>query len=229
MTHWMIQCSLNQTLLNDRRLRAMIAPRGRNTMKPRVHMIACATAYFWYGSSGGSWNVVSEPLPESVVLPLSASAIVVMGFRGSLSVIVRVFVRSSVVGPESRCCTREASILELPGFAEEYAQIMLEPLFEDAGIVNTSLGLLPVRSEDDGCAVAVRGGALSTVGITSPGALRGESVTVPSEFGHMMTMGVLAICAPKPLRNCVSQPTYRSNGKRNVHGHPTKIRSSQAL
>lgn len=35
-------------------------------MKPRVHMIACATAYFWYGSSGGSWNVVSEPLPVLV-------------------------------------------------------------------------------------------------------------------------------------------------------------------
>jgi len=47
--------------------------------------------------------------------------------------------------------------------------------------------------------VAVRGGLESTVGITSLDALRCESVAVPSLFIHIMTMGVLAICEPKPL------------------------------
>jgi hypothetical protein len=47
--------------------------------------------------------------------------------------------------------------------------------------------------------VAVRGGLGSTVGITSAGALRCESVKVPSELLHMMTIGVFAIVEPKPL------------------------------
>ena len=47
--------------------------------------------------------------------------------------------------------------------------------------------------------VAVRGGLESTVGIISAGALRCERVTVPSELGHIITIGVLAIWAPNPL------------------------------
>ena len=46
---------------------------------------------------------------------------------------------------------------------------------------------------------AFRGGLLSTVGMTSAGAMRCESVTEPSELFHMMTIGVFAICFPKPL------------------------------
>jgi len=36
------------------------------------------------------------------------------------------------------------------------------------------------------------------VGITSPLAVRCDSVTDPSEFGHMMTIFALAIAFPKP-------------------------------
>lgn len=47
--------------------------------------------------------------------------------------------------------------------------------------------------------VALRGGLLTTVGMTSAEAMRCESVMEPSELFHMMTIGVFAICVPKPL------------------------------
>lgn len=47
--------------------------------------------------------------------------------------------------------------------------------------------------------VATRGGLATTVGMTSAGACRCEIVTVPSEFPHMIIMGVLDIWFPKPM------------------------------
>ena len=47
--------------------------------------------------------------------------------------------------------------------------------------------------------VATRGGFVSTVGITCPGAVRCEIVMEPSEFGHIMTIAEFAILLPKPL------------------------------
>ena len=46
---------------------------------------------------------------------------------------------------------------------------------------------------------ATLGGFLSTVGITSEGAERCESVMLPLELGHIITIGVSAIDTPKPL------------------------------
>ena len=48
---------------------------------------------------------------------------------------------------------------------------------------------------------ATRGGEETTVGMKRPEADRCERVTEPSEFGQRMTMGVLTIWEPKPLRN----------------------------
>ena len=67
------------------------------------------------------------------------------------------------------------------------------------GIVNANCGLDPVSVTADLSSEAVRGGFESTVGMTSPGALRCESVTDPSELFHMITIGVFIICFPKPL------------------------------
>ena len=67
------------------------------------------------------------------------------------------------------------------------------------GIVNANCGLDPASATADMSSAAVRGGFGSTVGMTSEGAIRCESVTEPSELFHMMTIGVFAICFPKPL------------------------------
>lgn len=48
-------------------------------------------------------------------------------------------------------------------------------------------------------AAAILGGLLCTVGMECPVDVRCESVMLPSEFGHIMTMGVLAIVLPNPL------------------------------
>ncbi len=37
------------------------------------------------------------------------------------------------------------------------------------------------------------------MGITCPGACLWDNVILPSEFGHKITIGVFAICEPKPL------------------------------
>ena len=79
--------------------------------------------------------------------------------------------------------------------------------FEDDSYRNNS-ALRTKDNETKGCHTtlsaeeneAVLGGFESTVGMTSEDALRWERVTVPSLFIHMMTMGVLAICVPKPLQ-----------------------------
>lgn len=47
--------------------------------------------------------------------------------------------------------------------------------------------------------VACLGGLLSTVGITNPRAERCDSVMDPSEFDHIITIGVLDIRVPNPL------------------------------
>ncbi len=47
-------------------------------------------------------------------------------------------------------------------------------------------------------AEAVLGGLESVVGITSLEAFRWDRMTLPL-FCHMITIGVLAICEPKPL------------------------------
>ena len=105
------------------------------------------------------------------------------------------------MGPELRCICSVASTALLSGFTFENAQMTVPLVLDSAGIVNVSFGFDPLSELSAACAVATRGGLLSTVGITSCGALRCESVIEPSEFGHMITIGVLAICEPKPLRN----------------------------
>ena len=77
-----------------------------------------------------------------------------------------------------------------------------------------NLGLAPLTLLREGSIDAVNGGLLSTVGMTSLGAERCERVIVPSEFVHMMTIGLLAIPVPKPLlfyqsaMNCRETDTY---------------------
>ena len=66
--------------------------------------------------------------------------------------------------------------------------------------MNVSFGCVPDRSLAAASALATRGGDESTVGITSPGALGCERVRLPSELGHMMTIGVFAIWVPNPLK-----------------------------
>lgn len=44
--------------------------------------------------------------------------------------------------------------------------------------------------------------------MTSADAIRCESVTEPSEFGHIITMGLLAIPFPKPLDDMVKVLYY---------------------
>ena len=67
-------------------------------------------------------------------------------------------------------------------------------------MVNEKLELPELENADVASSVvATRGGLESTVGMTSPGAVRCESVKLPSELCHMMTMGVFAIVEPKPL------------------------------
>ena len=132
--------------------------------------------------------------------PDADCAMVDTGFVGSLELMLSVCERSSVVGPESRCCCSVASAAESPGFWFENAQMMLLlELLVPTGMVKTSFGLLPVSTLSDESAVAFRGGLGSTVGITSDGALRWESVIDPFEFGHIMTIGVFAIVDPNPL------------------------------
>jgi len=46
---------------------------------------------------------------------------------------------------------------------------------------------------------ATLGGLESTVGMTSAEAFRWERVIVPSELGHMMTIGLPVISVPKPI------------------------------
>lgn len=133
------------------------------------------------------------------------------------------------IGPELRCWRSVASTALSPGFVLPNAQMIVcdVALFESAwiitrgyvsdqtsdrrerrrartGIVNDNLGSVPLRSLAAASAVATRGGLGSTVGITSEGAFRCDSVMVPSLFGHMMTMGVFAIVDPKPLKRPVS-------------------------
>lgn len=62
-------------------------------------------------------------------------------------------------------------------------------------------------------AVAILEGLLCTVGITSLVAMRCESVMLPSELGHMMTISVLAIVFPKPLRDQMSYQNLRRLGR----------------
>jgi hypothetical protein len=72
--------------------------------------------------------------------------------------------------------------------------------------------------------VAIRGGLATTVGITSVGACRCERVMVPSELPHMITMGVLDICVPNPLKHNWQNWQKRNKCARNAHYmpiHPT--------
>lgn len=66
--------------------------------------------------------------------------------------------------------------------------------------------------------VATRGGLETRVGITSPEACRCESVTEPSEFPHIMTMGVLDIWVPKPLKTRQGRRRWTQEVYR--HAHP---------
>lgn len=162
--------------------------------------IACATMYFSYVSSGMLLNVGVVVFDDPVPDPDADCAMVKAGFVGSFELVLSVWVRSRAVGPELRCWRSVASTAVSPGFWFEKAQMMLSlALLVSTGMVNTSLGLVPVSVLSDASAVAMRGGLESTVGMTSDGAFRCESVTDPSEFGHIMTIGVFAICAPKPL------------------------------
>ena len=110
--------------------------------------------------------------------------------------------------------------------------MMLPSLFESVGTVKLIFGLLPERTERDCASVAARGGFGSTVGMTSWGAFRWESVMEPSEFGHIITMGEFAICWPKPLRNaksCENMLTAEGNGARTWPSSPDlQLRDSEA-
>lgn len=61
------------------------------------------------------------------------------------------------------------------------------------GMLNTNVGSDPVTSLEAASAVATRAGFESSVGMTSPGAVRCERVMVPSELGHIITIGLPAI------------------------------------
>ena len=74
-----------------------------------------------------------------------------------------------------------------------YAQMTPCVVSELAAMVYASLTLVPVRLLSAGSTVATRGGDESTVGITSPGAVRCESVILPSLLGHMMTIGLFVM------------------------------------
>ena len=175
--------------------------------KPIVQSTACATIIFWNGSSG----VLSAPPAVCTVFPS-------VGFD-----------RSRVSGPESMCMISVAPGSLSPGLFVPNAQMMswfrLLPLCGAAwvrqrggtatmlaggagrqgtgvrtGIVNEKFAL-PVTDVVALSVVAIRGGLETRVGMTSAGACRCESVTEPSALAHMMTMGVSAICFPKPLQH----------------------------
>ena len=158
--------------------------------------------------------------PDDPDVPVDAS-ILKTGLVGSCEVAAIFFVRSSVVGPELRCCKRVASTAESPGLVAPKAQMMSLLGVDGAGIENTSFGLVPVRSLNALSRVAVRGGLGSTVGMTSDGALRCERVIEPSEFGHIMTIGVFAICEPNPLAKRVSYEHLSEDGKPYMAIHPS--------
>ena len=68
-------------------------------------------------------------------------AIVETGFVGSLELALRVYERSRVVRPESRCCWSVASAATSSGFWFENAQRMLElELLVSTEMVDTSFG-----------------------------------------------------------------------------------------
>jgi len=69
---------------------------------------------------------------------------------------------------------------------------------EFAGMVKTSVGVVPLVVLNAVDNVATLGGLLTTVGMTSSDAERCERVIDESEFGHIITICVLAICFPKP-------------------------------
>lgn len=130
------------------------------------------------------------PLPDDGEL---APDKVLIGFVGSLEFAARVLPRFNIVGPEFKCCRIVASFAALLGFWSLNAQMIPWETSEFAGIVKTSFGFEPDNELSDGWTVATRGGFGSTVGITSWGAFRCDSVMVPSVLGHIMTIGVLAI------------------------------------
>ena len=102
-------------------------------------------------------------------------------------------------------------------------------------MVNASCGLaVPASDTADMSSAAVRGGLATTVGITSAGAMRCESVTDPSELFHMMTIGVFAICVPKPLCAGAGAVSDRRRGmrasqERHAHRHPPERGLALAL
>lgn len=127
---------------------------------------------------------------------------VLIGLVGSFELAARTLPRFSFSGPESKCCMSVASGEGSSGFVLPNAHMTsVGPVDLSAGMVKTNFGLFPDRSLRDCCSVAIRGGFGSTVGMTSAGALRCDRVRLPSEFGHTMTMGEFAICAPNPLCN----------------------------
>lgn len=116
---------------------------------------------------------------------------------------VMAFVRSIVSVPESMCFLMTASAADDDGAWVPKAQIRFCGLVSDesTGIVNVKLGVFPWTFDNDGIAVAILGGELTTEGVTSAGDERCESVIEPEPAGsgHMITMGELAMVFPKPI------------------------------
>ena len=126
------------------------------------------------------------------------------------------------------CCWRTASGSGPLGGTPPKAQMIFLLGVEATGIVKASLGLFPDSTLSDGSDVAVRGGFGSTVGICSDGACRCDNVIDPSAFGHMMTIGVFAICEPKPL-HAGSAPALSMRLCPYAHCHPLHLRLAYAL
>jgi len=66
-------------------------------------------------------------------------------------------------------------------------------------MVKTNVGVVPLVVLIEFSNVATLGGLLATVGMTWSDGERCESVIDESEFGHIITIGELVICVPKPI------------------------------
>lgn len=90
------------------------------------------------------------------------------------------------------------------------------------GTVNLNVVPVTLANELPLSSVATRGGEATTSGGMWPVASRWLRVMDESSLGHMITIGDLAICWPKPLRvldiaSCMGATSV------NVHGHPTHL------
>lgn len=71
--------------------------------------------------------------------------------------------------------------------------------------------------------VAMRGGLGSGTGSTNPVAVLCESITLPSELGHTMTIFASVIWVPNPLKESEISNLSKRKKVNNLHGHPPQL------